>query len=151
MIPLQLKGIFSYFHSRKPTEEEVESVDKIFLTPDQTSWNPYCTSFAENERSMLTHNGKISHPTRRENHQMELDLEPESEVSTLSIQDYETAVDLSASVSSLTFDNWTDGRFVATPRKQRSTDCCLASRAPYSRPCWPRACHNPRSATKKSN
>ena len=58
---------------------------------------------------MFTYDGEIAHSTRRDNHKMELDLEPAAELSPLSIQDYEAAVDLSASVSSLTLDCPTDG------------------------------------------
>ena len=37
-IPLRLKGIFSYFETRKPTQEEIEGCDKIFITPDSYHW-----------------------------------------------------------------------------------------------------------------
>ena len=33
-IPLQLWGTFSYFPSRTPTSNEIESCDKIFMAPD---------------------------------------------------------------------------------------------------------------------
>ena len=36
-IPLMLNGIFSYFYTRKPTNEEIMSCDKIIITPDNTS------------------------------------------------------------------------------------------------------------------
>ena len=39
-IPLQLTGIFSFFHHRVPTIDELEGCDKIFLTPDSETWNP---------------------------------------------------------------------------------------------------------------
>ena len=45
IIPLHLHGIFSFFHTRKPHDEQLTSLDKIFLTPDQKTWNPYCSSF----------------------------------------------------------------------------------------------------------
>ena len=44
-IKLQLKGIFSIFHHRVSTSDELQGCDKVFLTPDSTSWNPYCESF----------------------------------------------------------------------------------------------------------
>ena len=59
-IPLQLHGTFSFFHSRKPTKDELVSCDKIFITPDADRWNPYCTSFALNERSMLNYEGEMT-------------------------------------------------------------------------------------------
>ena len=33
-IPLQLSGVFSYFHTRKPTLSELHECPKLFLTPD---------------------------------------------------------------------------------------------------------------------
>ena len=40
-IPLQLKGTFSYFNVRKPTNEEIINCDKAFITPDSNKWDPY--------------------------------------------------------------------------------------------------------------
>ena len=54
IIPLQLSGVFSYFHTRKPTFSELHECPKLFLTPDSNYWNPHCQSFEKNERSMLT-------------------------------------------------------------------------------------------------
>lgn len=48
-IPLRLHGTFSFFHTRMPTEEELQSCNKLFITPDSSHWNPYCTSFGLNE------------------------------------------------------------------------------------------------------
>ena len=36
-IPLQLIGIFSYFHTRKPLSQELIGKDKIFITPDSSN------------------------------------------------------------------------------------------------------------------
>ena len=33
-IPLQLSGVFSYFHTRKPTLSEIHECSNLFLTPD---------------------------------------------------------------------------------------------------------------------
>ena len=52
-IPLNLNGTFSYFHIRRPTQDDLSSCDKILITPDTQQWNPYCTSFELNERYML--------------------------------------------------------------------------------------------------
>jgi len=49
-IPMQLWGIFSYFHSRIPTAEEIEGCDKTFITPYSTAWNPRCESFESRRR-----------------------------------------------------------------------------------------------------
>ena len=63
-IPLQLVGIFSCFQTRKPSEDELFQFKKLFLTPDASDWNPHCTSFASNERSMLDFRGEISEKSR---------------------------------------------------------------------------------------
>ena len=56
-IPLSLNGIFSYFPSGKPTEEEVEECEEIlFLTP-LAPWDPYSDVYARNEEAMVDHEG----------------------------------------------------------------------------------------------
>ena len=91
-IPLRLNGIFSFFHSRKPTDEELHSCDKIFITPDSSKWNPYCQSFSLNEESMLDYNGDISNKDRHANLIMNVDGD-EGVVASVSISDYNHAVD----------------------------------------------------------
>ena len=49
-IPLKFRGVFSYFNSRSLNSEEIhycKSYDKIYFTPDFSSWNPTNTSWAE--------------------------------------------------------------------------------------------------------
>lgn len=58
-IPLQLWGIFSFFHTRAPTSDEITSCDKILITPDSVSWDPYAEHYALNEESMLDYEGNI--------------------------------------------------------------------------------------------
>ena len=58
-IPLQLNGIFSYFHSRCPTIDEINHSPSIIMTPDSITWDPYSDHFAINEESMLDHEGKM--------------------------------------------------------------------------------------------
>ena len=41
-IPLQLTGVFSYFHTRKPTLSVLHECPKLFLTLDTNDWNPHC-------------------------------------------------------------------------------------------------------------
>ena len=48
-IQLQLWDIFSFFHSRVPTHEEITSCDKILITPYSADWDPYSSHFSENE------------------------------------------------------------------------------------------------------
>ena len=63
-IHLQLNGIFSCFHTRCPNSRELDECDKIFMTPDSSQWNPNCTSFANNESSILDSEGNIAVPRR---------------------------------------------------------------------------------------
>ena len=61
IIPLQLNGIFSFFHTRTPTEEEMESDNIIFFTPDAYTWNPYQSNFAREEENMTGWNNEINY------------------------------------------------------------------------------------------
>jgi len=58
-IPLQLHSIFSFFHTRMPTTQEIDQCTKIIITPDSTDWDPHNESYALNEESMLDWNGDI--------------------------------------------------------------------------------------------
>ena len=60
-----LINTFSFFITRKPTKSELESCDKIFLTPDSTSWNPHSNHFSHNEESMLNVDGEITQSESR--------------------------------------------------------------------------------------
>ena len=51
-VHLDLNGTFSSFRTRAPSEEELATCDKIFITPDSTSCDPYSTHFSENEAAM---------------------------------------------------------------------------------------------------
>jgi len=59
-ISLQLNGIFSFFPSRRPTKEELETCGTIFITPDSASWDSYSTHFAENEKMYTDYDGEIN-------------------------------------------------------------------------------------------
>jgi len=63
LIPLHLSGIFSYFCTRTRGEGLFEC-NKLFLTPDASDWNPHCTSFESNEKSVLDFKGEISEKSR---------------------------------------------------------------------------------------
>ena len=57
-IPLALWGTFSYFPSCKPTVEEMQASDNIYLlTPSQ--FNPHDDAYAANEDSMLDWEGNM--------------------------------------------------------------------------------------------
>ena len=61
-ITLQLNGIVSYFHTRKPGEDEYEeaitSNNIISLNVDEEQWDPH-ESYAQEEECMLDFNGDI--------------------------------------------------------------------------------------------
>ena len=64
-IPLQLYGIFSYFPTSKPTLEEVEAIEDVYLlTPE--AFNPHDTAYALNEDAILDWEGNIVEPHRRQ-------------------------------------------------------------------------------------
>ena len=61
-IPLRLKGVFSYFPSRKLTPSEVRDCDElpsICITPDSRVWDPNDEAWAEEEDSYLDHDGGL--------------------------------------------------------------------------------------------
>ena len=58
-IHLQLAGIVSYFCTRKPTADEIESLPRIDMTPNSPTWDPYNTIYARQEECMLDFEGNI--------------------------------------------------------------------------------------------
>ena len=58
-IPLSLWGVFSYFPTIKPTVEECDTNEEIYmLTPNR--WNPHSDVYARNEESMLDWEGNLA-------------------------------------------------------------------------------------------
>ena len=55
-IPFRINGTFSFFRTRRPTADELQSCENIFITTD-SHWNPYCTSYELNDISMLKYEG----------------------------------------------------------------------------------------------
>jgi hypothetical protein len=58
-IHLKLNGIFSYFTTHNPLQEEIDHWDTypiVFLTPDGDSWNPSSNHYADQEAAMLDPN-----------------------------------------------------------------------------------------------
>ena len=48
IIPLSLIGVFSYFPTSRPTEEDVNTIELIFaITPE--NWNPHSEMFQEDK------------------------------------------------------------------------------------------------------
>ena len=95
-IPLKLNGIFSYFHSRAPNNDEIRGLDPLFLTPDSASWDPYSDHYSKNEDAMLDWEGNIMEPRFRKKQMLELH-EPEElhDISsmTVTIGSVEASVD----------------------------------------------------------
>ena len=62
-IQLQLWGIFSFFHWRVPSHEDITSCDKILITPDSANWDLYLYNFADNQYLMVDWEGQL-HPNK---------------------------------------------------------------------------------------
>lgn len=64
-IPLSLWGVFSYFPTSRPTVEEMNASDNVYLlTPER--WNPHHSAYAINEDNMLDANGNIIEKKHRQ-------------------------------------------------------------------------------------
>ena len=48
IIPLDLNGVISGFHSHKPNDDDIENLPRIFMTTN-AEWKPYSDSFAAAE------------------------------------------------------------------------------------------------------
>ena len=96
-IPLQLSGIFSYFHTRMPELNELHECNKLFLTPDAEDWNPNCTSYETNERSMLDFRGEMSDKRRRRNDPCIFEEEDDPTIAAVSAEKWESHIDANIS------------------------------------------------------
>ena len=56
-IHFDLNGTFSSFKTRAPSIDELASCDKIFITPDSATWDPYSDHYCRNEQAMLDSDG----------------------------------------------------------------------------------------------
>jgi hypothetical protein len=57
-IPMSLWGVFSYFLTSKPTTQDMEEPDQVYmLTPSR--WDPHQSAYAENEESILDWEGNV--------------------------------------------------------------------------------------------
>ena len=64
-IPLALHGTFSYFPTSKPSTQELEEPEDVYvLTP--TTWNPHSDAYVINEESMLDWEGNMKHEKEHE-------------------------------------------------------------------------------------
>ncbi len=64
IIPLSLKGVTSYFPTRKPTLDEYNNCRCIEISYESPEWNPHSQSFARQEEAMTDGSGLL-----REQHQ----------------------------------------------------------------------------------
>ena len=58
-IPLSLKGVTSYFPTRKPTEEEFNSIPQFDLTYEAPIWDPHSEIFKQQEQALLDSKGML--------------------------------------------------------------------------------------------
>ena len=59
-IPLSLKGVTSYFPTRKPTMEEYERAGTQFeLTSEALEWNPHTNLFSDQEEALVDDSGML--------------------------------------------------------------------------------------------
>ena len=66
-IPLSLKGVTSYFPTRKPTKEEYERASTRFeLTSEAPEWNPCTILFSDQEEALVDDSGMLLDYTQPE-------------------------------------------------------------------------------------
>ena len=87
-IPLSLWGIFPYFPTSKPTQDElVEPSDMYILTP--TTWNPHSEHYAHNKENTLDWEGNMKEKKDHVEWRIVLD-ELEEDTSSLFISEVES-------------------------------------------------------------
>ena len=59
---MQLRSIFSYFPSRRPSEKDIEDGVIVVITPEGATWEPYDLNFAANKASMTNNKGEMRPP-----------------------------------------------------------------------------------------
>ena len=60
-IPLQLYGIFSYFSTTKPTEDDMLAGHDVYvMTPEK--WSPHSDAYKQNEANIVDWEGNIKQP-----------------------------------------------------------------------------------------
>ena len=58
-IPLSMKGVTSYFPTRKPTEEEFNSCPRFDVTYEVPIWDPHSEIFKQQEEALLDNRGML--------------------------------------------------------------------------------------------
>ena len=59
IITLELKGVTSYFPTRKPTKHEFDNCPRIEVTYLTPEWDPHSTTFQKQEEALMDNKGKI--------------------------------------------------------------------------------------------
>ena len=70
-IPLSLWGIFSYFHTSKPTHDDLLNPNEVYILSPAT-WNPHSDAYSANEESMLDWEGNMQ-PKKDHQHRIVID------------------------------------------------------------------------------
>lgn len=94
-IPLKLRGVFSYFPTRRLTHQELQDEDFhdiIFLSPDAPAWDPHLPHWADMEDSFLDHEGEIVGKPEREDHHLVQDDDMCISSLSVTVADVERAV-----------------------------------------------------------
>ena len=82
-IPMSLHGTFSYFPTRKPTDNELsDAANAVVLLTPTGPWNPNSEVFAENEDNMVDHQGNVIVPSQRPKRILLQDVEPDATFDT---------------------------------------------------------------------
>ena len=90
--PLHINGTFYFFHTRRLTADELQSCEKIFITPNRQNWNTYCTSYDLNERSMLNYEGEITHENHQEYHLVDHEMD-DVNISSITATEYDQHIE----------------------------------------------------------
>ena len=61
-IPMDIRSTFSYFITRKPSEDEIDIGVPCFITPNAAEWDPTDDCYAENERNLKNWKGEVHPP-----------------------------------------------------------------------------------------
>ena len=64
-IPLKLWGIFSYFDTLQPTENQLQTCKNAYLLTPEHKWDPHTDVYAQNEDSLLDWEGNVKQPKDR--------------------------------------------------------------------------------------
>ena len=88
-IPLSLWGIFSYFPTSKPIQDDLLNPNEVYILSPAT-WNPHSDAYSVNEESMLDWEGNMQPKKDRQHHIVLDNVEDDvNMVASLSITPFE--------------------------------------------------------------